>query len=130
MFIKKRTIVTWNHNNKKVVLNFSYIAYAVADPNSNNVAVVIMDKHLFPNNAFIYSPEGKILCSIESDEFMLFYSGIEDSEKELRLTCIKRKDKFIKSMNLLGSISYPATGGSYTNIISSDGKIISSFGTH
>lgn len=85
MFIKKRTIVTWNHNNKKVVLNFSYIAYAVADPNSNNVAVVIMDKHLFPNNAFIYSPEGKILCSIESDEFMLFYSGIEDSEKELRL---------------------------------------------
>ena len=71
-----------------------------------------------------------ILCSIESDEFMLFYSGIEDSEKELRLTCIKRKDKFIKSINLLGSISYPATGGSYTNIISSDGKIISSFGTH
>lgn len=127
MIIKKRTIVTWNNNGEKVVLKFPYIAYAIADPNSNNVAVIIMSKHLFPNNAFMYSPEGKVLFSLESGESTLFYYGFENSEKELRLTCIKQKDKSTKIAIGFDFLSY--AGESYTNIISSNGKIINSIRT-
>ena len=114
--IKRKTVITWE-SPKRIQLEFEHIAYAKIVPNTDNIAVVIMDENLYPNNAFIYSANGKVLYTIETTADVLFYSGIEYSEENIYLYCEKQiklpPEDFIET--------------TYVNIVDVKGKIINSF---
>jgi len=114
--IKRKTVITWQ-SPKRVQLEFEHVAYAQIAPNSDNIIVVVMDEKLYPDNAFIYSADGKILYTAETTADVLFYSGIEYSEENIYLYCEKQiklpPGDFIET--------------TYVNIVDVKGKIINSF---